>query len=359
MNSFVLQNIKSDEFSPLDEKETLELFKINTKEAREKIIKANISLVKHAINKYFAGRINSVDKYDDVFQEGIVGLVYAVNNYDISKNVKFSSYAVSIIDGYIKTYLRTKCRVISYGRKELDLLNIISNISETYEKKYNRKISISELSILLNIAEDEINMLNAGINVESIYIKDDDGIDFIKVPDFVDDIKECELIIVIKGILESYSIRNKNIILDYINGETNQRIIGEKYDITQAQISRILNKFKKDLSESYDYNKVEYNKPTNVRKYHSKDSFYNIIDNYNEEFIDYSIITFLSYEERNFISLVSNKIKLNKQLSTSEMANKIRIINKLLYKMAIYTVENGIIDKVIKKEKIKTIKKDS
>lgn len=102
----MISGINTSELTVLQEKEKIELLKeirdTGSKEARDKLINGNLRLVLSVIQR-FAGRGEDAD---DLFQVGVVGLIKAINNFDLTKEVRFSTYCVPMISGELRRYLR-------------------------------------------------------------------------------------------------------------------------------------------------------------------------------------------------------------------------------------------------------------
>ena len=118
-NRVEINGINTGKLNVLNHNEMLDLFqqlKIGNKDAKNKLIEGNLKLVLSILRKYQ----NKCDNLDDLFQIGVVGLIKAVDNFDLSFGVKFSTYAVLMIEGEIKRYLRDDDSIrISRSIKEL------------------------------------------------------------------------------------------------------------------------------------------------------------------------------------------------------------------------------------------------
>lgn len=106
----MISGINTSELTVLKEEEKIKLLReireTNSKEARDKLIQGNLRLVLSVIQK-FSGRGEDMD---DLFQIGVVGLMKAINNFDLSKEVRFSTYCVPMISGELRRYLRISIR---------------------------------------------------------------------------------------------------------------------------------------------------------------------------------------------------------------------------------------------------------
>jgi RNA polymerase sporulation-specific sigma factor len=143
------------------------------KEAREILIENNLGLVHHIVRR-FMGRGY---EQEDLFQIGTIGLMKAVDNFDLSLKLRFSTYAVPMITGEIKRFLRDDGIVkVSRSIKENGIK--IHVVRQTLQNTLGREPTISEIAVGTGISEEEIVMaMEADITVESLYsaINQDDG----------------------------------------------------------------------------------------------------------------------------------------------------------------------------------------
>ena len=150
------------------------------KEARTKFINGNLRLVLSVIRRFFSKGENA----DDLFQIGCVGLIKAIDNFEIEQNVQFSTYAVPMIIGEVKRYLRDN-NSIRVSRSIRELAYKISAEKDKFLKDKEREPTVQELSDILEVSREEIIMsLDAiqmpislqepvnGSNVDNINIED-------------------------------------------------------------------------------------------------------------------------------------------------------------------------------------------
>lgn len=135
------------------------------KEAREKLIEENLGLVRHIV-KRFAGRGCDME---DLFQIGCIGLMKAIDNFNLGFQVRFSTYAVPMIQGEIKRFLRDDGMVkVSRTLKENGWK--IKQAAERLSQQFNREATLQEISAETGLSADDIVMaLDANVEVESIY----------------------------------------------------------------------------------------------------------------------------------------------------------------------------------------------
>lgn len=209
-------------------------------ELKDEFIKCNLRLVL-SITKKFNFRGENVD---DIFQVGVVGLIKAINNFDINQNVQFSTYAVPMIIGEIRRYLRDNSKIrISRSLKDIAYKSL--QFKEQYQKIHSKEPSIEEIAKALEIEPiDIVVALEAVQEPISIYTPIfNNGGDEIYLIDQISDNSSSEekrlnQIIIEEG-MERLNERLKNIIHErYYEGKT-QMEIAEEIGISQAQVSRL------------------------------------------------------------------------------------------------------------------------
>ena len=238
-----ITGVNTNNLKVLKHQEMIELFKQYQNgdiEAKEKIIEGNLKLVLSILKKFNNKKYNM----DDLFQIGCVGLIKAVDNFDLKHEVKFSTYAVPLILGEVKRYIRDNSP-LRVSRSIKDNAYHILNFKETFLNQYNREPSNEEIALGLGISEYDIGIsLDSLKDVMSIYepIYNDGG-DTIYLLDQIADQKEKredkDMLISLRKALTLIKEREKNILVDrYIIGKT-QMEIAEMLNISQAQVSRI------------------------------------------------------------------------------------------------------------------------
>ena len=219
--------------------------------AREKLINGNLKLVLSVLKKVY----NKSDNLDDLFQIGCVGLIKAIDNFDLNYGVKFSTYAVPMILGEIKRYIRDNS-VLRVSRSLKDIAYKILKLKEEYYLKYGCEPTIDYLSKELDVSEYDISnalqSLKSPISMyEPIY---SDGGDVIYLYDQIEDKNynsDFSNTIAIENAIDNLNSREK-LILDerFIIGKSQMEIANE-LNISQAQVSRLekkaINQLKKVL----------------------------------------------------------------------------------------------------------------
>lgn len=239
----VISGVNTADIKVLTSSETNELFRKmyeGDKFAREDIIKGNLKLVLSIIQKFNYRNEN----LDDLFQVGCIGLVKAIDNFDLSHGVMLSTYAVPMILGEVKRYLRDNGS-LRVSRSLKDLSYNILKTKEDMTKSLNREVSIEEVANELNIpyydAVISLDAMKSPISIfEPIY---NDGGDTIYLYDQIEDKRlkkqDLDINLAVTNAINNLNTREKYIIDQrYTIGKT-QMEIAEELGISQAQISRI------------------------------------------------------------------------------------------------------------------------
>lgn len=218
----------------------LEMAQKGDLEAQNKIVEENIGLVRSVV-KRFANRGYDTE---DLFQIGCIGLIKAIKKFDLSFNVKFSTYAVPMIMGEIKRFIRDDGIIkVSRSLKELAIKAI--TLQETMRKDCDREPTIKELSQKLGVSAEELaTALEAGIKPESIYASpQDDGKEGKALVDRLESgiDHESEIVnkMLIRQLLDELGERERKIIILRYFKQKTQSQIAEMLGISQVQVSRI------------------------------------------------------------------------------------------------------------------------
>lgn len=220
--------------------ELLKKLKHGDLEAREKFINGNLRLVLSVIQRFY----NKGENVDDLFQVGCIGLIKAIDNFDMSQNVQFSTYAVPMIIGEIRRYLRDN-NSIRVSRSIRDLAYKALGVKEKIYKEEQREVTIEEIAKQLEVSKEEIVISLDAIqepislqepayseNTENIYI-----IDQVKDKKNTDELWTQNITIAesMKRLNEKERmIINKR----FFEGRT-QIEVAEEIGISQAQVSRL------------------------------------------------------------------------------------------------------------------------
>ena len=226
----------------LSNEEMIELFnkyKSGDSSAKDDLISGNLKLVLSILRKYN----NRVENMDDLFQVGCVGLIKAIDNFDLSHGVMFSTYAVPMILGEVKRYLRDN-NSVRIARSIKDIAYKAMKKKEELTNELGREPSVLEISKKLGLSEYEVSnaldsMKDTISMFEPIY---NDGGDTIYLADQLSDNKgayELDQHIELKDAMKKLRDKERYILTQrYIIGKT-QMELSEEIGISQAQISRL------------------------------------------------------------------------------------------------------------------------
>lgn len=209
-------------------------------EARQEFINGNLRLVLSVIRKFFSKGENA----DDLFQVGCIGLIKAIDNFEIEQNVQFSTYAVPMIIGEVRRYLRDNSS-IRVSRSIRDLSYKIAIEKDRFIKENDREPSIEELSKILDESKEDIILSMDAIQVPVSLQEPISGgnVENISIEDQISDKKSCdtywaETITVIEAIKRLNDKEKMIMRKRYFEGRT-QVEIAEEIGISQAQVSRL------------------------------------------------------------------------------------------------------------------------
>ena len=242
-NKVDITGINTNNLTVLNHEELTDLFvrfKNGEVNVKDKIVESNLKLVLSILKKYQ----NKCDNLDDLFQIGVVGLIKAVENFDLSFGVMFSTYAVFMIEGEIKRYIRDNSQIrISRSIKELSYK--IINFKEECLINNGRYPSNDEICSEFNITDYELyNILSSLSEPASIFepIFNESG-DTIYLIDQLEDksAKDLDTLLSLRDALNKITEREKMIIeMRYFEG-LSQSELANILSISQAQVSRIEN----------------------------------------------------------------------------------------------------------------------
>ncbi len=217
--------------------------------AKEKLITLNSPLIKSVIKRY----LNKGIEYDDLYQLGALGFVKAINNYDANFNVKFTTYAVPMIAGEIKRFLRDDGSVkVSRSIKHTAIL--IKNFIYEYNKKYGDNPTLEQLSNEFKMDTSEIVFAmeanTTPLSLNEKFNEDEDSTtildklsDNFNVDGFLDKLT-------IRDMIENLSAREKQVIIMRYYLDKTQSEIAKELGVSQVQVSRIENKVLKEMKDN-------------------------------------------------------------------------------------------------------------
>ena len=243
LNKVEICGVNTSKLPLLTREEKDKLFikiKQGDEEARQTFINGNLRLVLSVIQRFYGRGENA----DDLFQVGCVGLIKAIDNFDLSQNVQFSTYAVPMIIGEVKRYLRDN-NSIRVSRSIRDLAYKVMQFKERYLREKGKEatleiiakelgVTIEEISFSLDAIQDPVSLQEPVYNdgAENIYIID-------QVKDSKNTDEEWTEKMTIMQIMKKLSDKEKMIIMKrFFDGRT-QMEVAEEIGISQAQVSRL------------------------------------------------------------------------------------------------------------------------
>ncbi len=223
--------------------DTIELIRLSQqgdKEARDRVITENVGLVWSIVRRF----MSRGHETEDLFQIGSIGLIKAIDKFDMSYDVKFSTYAVPMIMGEIKRFLRDD-GAIKVSRSMKETAGKIRVIRERLGSLYGREPTLEEISKELNLAKEEVLMaLESGAEVESLYktIYQGDGNAIYLIDKLEQTNDESENMIdklALRETIASLDEKDQELIrLRYFLNRT-QTDIAKEMGISQVQVSRL------------------------------------------------------------------------------------------------------------------------
>lgn len=253
-NKVEISGVNTNDLRVLTEDEKQELLikaHNGDKKAREELINGNLRLVLSVLQK-FTGRSESPD---DLFQVGVVGLIKAIDNFDINLNVKLSTYAVPMILGELKRFLRD-FRPMRVSRSLRDLAYKAMQAKEAYISQHQKEPTVDEIAEMIGEKRaDVVTAMESATDPISLYepVYSDSG-DALYVVDQVGDNYDDKSWLdelTVKEAISNLQEREKNILyLRFFRGRT-QVEVAREIGISQAQVSRLeksaLDKIKSQL----------------------------------------------------------------------------------------------------------------
>ena len=242
-NKVVIAGINTSELEVLKEDEKIALLKeirtTGNKAARDKLINGNLRLVLSVIQR-FTGRGEDID---DLFQIGVIGLIKAINNFDLSKEVRFSTYCVPMISGELRRYLRDNSHV-KVSRSLRDLAYKAIQAKERLTFTLCREPTMDEIASEINENRSDVVIALESISdpvslYEPVYSDTEDNL---YIMDQISDINGVESQmdeLAIRDAIKELGPRERDILyLRFLHGKTQTEVASE-IGISQAQVSRL------------------------------------------------------------------------------------------------------------------------
>ena len=235
--------INTNELKVLNNAEMVRLFQAlqaGDLSAKETLIQGNLKLVLSIVQR-FSSRCENMD---DLFQVGCIGLVKSIDNFDLKHEVRFSTYAVPMIMGEIKRYLRDN-QVIRVSRHLKDLAYKAFKLKEEYIHEHQHEPSTAYLATQLEVKEkdivDALDSVQSVISIfEPVYNSDGDELYLMdQIRDDKDEIALLENVLALKNSMKALNPKEMDIIRKRYYDDMTQTEIASELGISQAQVSRL------------------------------------------------------------------------------------------------------------------------
>ena len=218
------------------------------KQAREQLVEENMGLIWCVVKRFYGRGAEG----EDLFEIGSIGLLKAIDKFDLSYEVKFSTYAVPMISGEIKRFLRDD-GMIKVSRSLKELSYKIFQVREKMQDELNREPTLEELSQRMQISKEElVEAMETGAEVESLYkpIHQKEGSE-IRLLDKLEEKerKEEKLLdhMLLKQLIETLNKEERQLIYLRYFADKTQSAVGELLGISQVQVSRMEKRIMKNL----------------------------------------------------------------------------------------------------------------
>lgn len=238
-----IQGLDTSKLPKLSQKEQMEMLrkiKNGEKEYKDEFVNANLRLVLSLVKKFN----NRGENINDIFQVGVIGLIKAIDKFDITQEVQFSTYAVPMILGEIKRYLRDNS-AFRVTRSLRDLSYLISQEREKYVAKHNEEPTIDELVKITGASKEQIILaVDSTVAPMSIYdtVYNDGGDQIFLLDQLKNEKEESDDLITqlsIEQMLEKLSEKERYVIEKRYFKDKTQVELADELGVSQAQISRI------------------------------------------------------------------------------------------------------------------------
>lgn len=250
--------------SAWDKEKTRELFRRFKEEgdmdAREKLVMSHLNLVRFIANKFK----NRGEPIDDLIQVGYLGLLKAIDRFDPSRGLEFTTFATPTIMGEIKRHFRDKGWSVRVPRRLQELSAKVNQATDTLTSQLQRSPTIAEIADYLDATVDEVlEAMESSSAYSSVSLEAPSGADDDDTPSVIDryatedsDLAFTDDRIIIEEALASFSPRERDVIeMRFLKGMT-QIEIAEKLGISQVQVSRLLRRTLKKIQDKIDPEEV-------------------------------------------------------------------------------------------------------
>lgn len=247
--------VNMDELFDMETLELIKKAKSGNKQAQTILVERNVGLVWSIVKRFQ----NRGYETEDIYQIGCIGLIKAINKFDDSFDVKFSTYAVPMIIGEIKRFIRDD-GIIKVSRSLKELSNKIRVTKEIMTKELGKEPSVSEIAIRMDVPVEELVMaMEANSSPESLYntVGDSDSSNVLLIDKLNNESNDEEVDLVdkidLRLVLNTLNPREKQIIVLRYFKEKTQVQIAKMLGISQVQVSRIEKKILDEIKRKIKY----------------------------------------------------------------------------------------------------------
>lgn len=222
------------------------------KSAKEQLVEENVGLVWCVVKRFYGRGVET----EDLFQIGSIGLLKAIDKFELSYDVKFSTYAVPMIVGEIKRFLRDD-GMIKVSRSLKEIAGKAYRISEGLEKKMGREPTTSEIAEEIGVSEEELVMaMESGAQVESLQqiVYHGDNSDISLMDRVEEEENRSEKIIdklFLAEILRNLEKEDRELLYKRYFQDKTQSVIADEMGISQVQVSRLEKRILKKIRDKY------------------------------------------------------------------------------------------------------------
>lgn len=354
MDGFKLYGEGARKFKTISSDETKKLFEENSKLARSKIFEGNLPLVAFVItNKFY----RAVDK-EELFQVGSLGLWEAILNFNVSFGAEFSSYATSMIEGRIRSYIRNNGHAIKIPRPKMDLSNKIFNLQEEYGKRNSgSELSTNELSKLLKVPINEIEdailsrkdivsldepVYQPGKDENEIFLGDQVFDSDYKI---YEEYEYKELLKEIKNLIDDMPETQQIIIKRFLNDNVTQAQLAEQLGISRSLVSRYITKFKETVKKKIGYKDIHKKEVGEKKQNQIKKTLtiYEKLEGYEPKLVDYMISRLENSKRELLLDRYPKKLEgFEDKLDAANRVKARQVLKELTYNLALEKVKaNG------------------
>lgn len=248
MGNIHVSNEENKQLSHAEVRELIKQSQQGDKAAREKLVEKNVRLVWSVVQRF----LNRGYDPEDLFQIGSIGLIKAIDKFDLTYDVRFSTYAVPMIIGEIQRFIRDD-GTIKVSRTMKELGNKVKRVKEELTKRLNRAPTISEVAKELDTSPEEVvQALEAARNPYSIHetVYENGGEPITLLDQIADENMEWFDKLSLEEAIESLTEREKLIIyLRYFKDQT-QAEVASRLGVSQVQISRLEKKILEEMKQN-------------------------------------------------------------------------------------------------------------